>query len=69
MLMTKYVDDNYKMLVMVLAILVTNILPFYISVGHKHSKDVSNIENVETSKISIRNFVNNIPKSSPTLSH
>ena len=37
MLETKCVDDNSKMLVTVLAI-------FYMSVGHQHPKDVTNIE-------------------------
>ena len=40
------VGDKYNMLLTVLAILVTNInYFFYISLGHQHSKDVTNIEN------------------------
>ena len=48
MLETKCVDDKYKMLVTVLAILVTNInflhQSFYIAVWHQHLKDITNIE-------------------------
>ena len=45
MLETKCFDDNFKMLVTILAVVVTNILYlFNISVGHQHSKDVTKIE-------------------------
>ena len=48
MLETKYVDDNFEMVVTVLADLVTNILYLLalpmLKVGHQHPKDVTNIE-------------------------
>ena len=45
MLVTKCVGDNFEMLVTTLAVFITNILyHFKMSVGHQHSKDVTNIE-------------------------
>ena len=43
MLETKYVSDNYQMLVAVLAISMINI-HLHLSVEHQHSKDVTNME-------------------------
>ena len=52
MLEMNCVDDNFKMLATVLAILVTNI-HIYISVGHQHSKDVTNIQKLLPTSLSI----------------
>ena len=43
-LKSRFVGDYFKMSVTVLTIFVTFILFFYISDGHKHSKDVTKIE-------------------------
>ena len=42
MMETKYVGDNFEMLVTVLAVFVTRSSSFTISVGHQNPKDVTN---------------------------